>query len=186
MRDLVLANVPEISAAAARRSDFTREIVEAATSVRSANSWRSAVRCIGRVGRKACGTRIRVGRPDASRVEWTCEKCGERGVVTGFEGTELDMTPYVPSKKLHMWGFDDEERALLLEATTSIPPLRAVVSRASPAADVDGLLILQATVDELDDVYTLVEHLTDATRSRRRILLLDGMRASLCTAIDGF
>jgi len=42
------------------------------------------------------------------------------------------------------------------------------------------------TVDELDQVYTLVEDLTDATRRRRRIQLLDGLRMSLCTAIDGF
>ena len=46
-----------------------------------------------------------------------------------------------------------------------------MIARASPAADFEGLLILQATVDELDEVYTLVEHLTDATRSRRRIEL---------------
>ena len=47
-------------------------------------------------------------------------------------------------------------------------------------------MLLQATVDELDEIYTLVEHLTDATRSRRRIELLDGMRMDLCTAMDGF
>jgi hypothetical protein len=187
VRHLAPAGAPEIPAPAARRAGFTREVVEAATSRRTESSWCSAVRCIGRVGRKTCGGRIRVGRPEASRVEWSCDQCGEHGIVTGFEGTELDMSPYAPSrKKLRVWGIDDEERAVLLEATTCLPSLRAVVSRASPAAEVEGLLILQATVDELDEVYTLVEHLTDATRSRRRILLLDGMRASLCTAIDGF
>jgi hypothetical protein len=34
-------------------------------------------------------------------------------------------------------------------------------------------------------VYTLVEELTDRT-SRKRRELLDDMRASLCTAMDGF
>jgi hypothetical protein len=64
--------------------------------------------------------------------------------------------------------------------------LRAVVARASPAADVEGLLVLQATLQELDEIYTLVEHLTDAARSRRRVELLDGMRMDLCAVMDGF
>jgi hypothetical protein len=47
-------------------------------------------------------------------------------------------------------------------------------------------LVLQATLDELDAIYTLVEDLTDATRSRRRIELLDSLRADLCDVMDGF
>lgn len=175
------------TAKTARCALFAREVVEAATSRGTSSSWCSAVRCIARVARKACGARIHVTRPEAGRVEWSCAKCGERGVITGFEGTEFDMSIHAPGKKkLRVWGFDDEERAVLMAATTFIPSLRAVVARASPAAEVEGLLILQATVDELDEVYTLVEHLTDATRSRHRIMLLDGMRASLCSSMDAF
>jgi hypothetical protein len=97
------------------------------------------------------------------------------------------MSPFAPRKqKLRVWAFDDEEREVLLEATAHIPSLRAVVSRGSPAVDLDQALMVQATVDELDQIYTLVENLTDATRSRRRIQLFDGLRMSLCTAIDGF
>lgn len=187
VRHLAPANDPKIPAAAARRSAFTREVVEAATSRSAESAWCSAVRCIGRVGRRACGGRIRVEPPKASGLEWSCTTCGENGIVTGFEGTALDMSRYVPSeKKLRVWGIDEEERSVLLEATTVNPSLRAVVSRASPHMEVAGLLLVQATVDELDNIYTLVEELTDATRSRRRIEVLDGMRASLCTAMDGF
>jgi hypothetical protein len=40
-------------------------------------------------------------------------------VITGFEGTEMDLSPYVPrKKKLRVWGFDDKEREVLLTATT--------------------------------------------------------------------
>jgi hypothetical protein len=85
-----------------------------------------------------------------------------------------------------MWGFDDEERTLLMAATTQLPELREVVERARPHADFPGLLLLKATVEELDDIYTLVEELTDGTRSRRRRDLLDGLRASLCSAMDAF
>jgi hypothetical protein len=46
--------------------------------------------------------------------------------------------------------------------------------------------MVQAAVDELDEIYTLVEHFTEATRSRRRIELLDDLRIGLCSAMDGF
>lgn len=86
-------------------------------------------------------------------------------------------------KKLRVGGFGDESRYVLLADTTHIPSLRAVIARASPATEIKGLLILQATLDE---IYTLVAQLTDATRRRRRIELLDGLRADLRGAMDGF
>jgi hypothetical protein len=169
------------------RAEFTRELVEAATSRHVEAPWCSAVRCIARLGRRTCRARIQVGQPEASRVEWSCPTCGERGEFTGFEGTELDLSSHVPrGKKLRVWGFDDESREVLLAGTTQIPSLRAVVARASPAAEIAGLLVLQATVDELDEIYTLVVHLTDATRSRRRIELLDDLRIGFCSAMDDF
>jgi hypothetical protein len=85
-----------------------------------------------------------------------------------------------------MWAFDEEERAVLFAATAEIPELRAVIARGRPHEEMRGVMVLSATVEELDDVYTLVEELTDGTRSRRRRELLDGLRASLCSAMDGF
>jgi hypothetical protein len=187
LRDLPPVGAPLEPATAAKRVRFVREVVEAATSRREAASWRSAVRCIGRVGRRACGGRVHVGHVVAGHVAWSCPACGDHGDVTGFEGTAHDMSPFVPRKqKLRVWAFDDEERKVLLEATTHIPALRAVVSRGSPAIDVEQALMVQATIDELDAIYTLVEDLTDATRSRSRIELLDGLRMGLSTAMDGF
>ena len=187
IRHLAPAADRAVPAAARRRGGFVREIVEAATSRHVAEPWCSAVRCIARVARRVCGARVHVGQPEQGRVEWACATCGENGVVTDFEATVHDLSPYAPTKKkLRHWGFDDEGREVLLDATTHVPSLRAVIARASPAADVPGLLLLQATIDELDEIYTLVEELTDATRSRRRIELLDGMRADLCGAMDGF
>ena len=169
------------------RSDFLRALVEAATSRSAEEAWCSAVRCIAVVGRKTCRARIHVAEPEVGRVEWSCATCGERGAITGCGGTEFDLSSYVPRrKKVKVWGFDDKSRDVLLAATTHTPPLRAVIARASPAAEIKGLLILQATRDELDEIYTLVEQLTDATRSRRRIELLDGLRADLCGAMDSF
>ena len=173
--------------AATPRTDLLGEIVEAATARRDDSAWATAVRCIAKVPRRRCGSRLGVRRPESRRIEWSCATCGEGGVITGFEETALDMSAYWPAnKKLRVWGFDDEGRAVLREATTHLPSLRAVISRARPAVDVPGLLLVEGTVDELDEIYTLIEHLADATRSRRRRDLFEGMRMDLCTAIDGF
>lgn len=88
--------------------------------------------------------------------------------------------------KPRLWGFDDAERELLIGATAQIPDLRAVVERAEQRADLDGLWLVKSNADELDDMYSLVSALMDSTRSRKKLDLLDGMLASLCTAIDGF
>ena len=186
VRHLAPAQSSDRAAAGARRVAFVRAIVEAATSRATESAWCSAIRCIAHVGRKVCRARIHVSHPEAGRVECSCTACGERGVITGFEGTALDLSSYVPRQKVRVWGFDDESREVLLDATTHLPSWRAVVARASPAAEVEGLLILQATRHELDEIYTLVEHLLEMTRSRGRLELLEGLRADLCAVMDGF
>lgn len=85
-----------------------------------------------------------------------------------------------------MWGFDDADRAILATATTEIPELRAVVARAAQHAELGGLWVVEASVDGLDEMYSLVSALMDGTRSRRRLEQLEGMLATLCTSIDGF
>lgn len=75
---------------------------------------------------------------------------------------------------------------MLVSATAHLPALQAVIARARPHADVEGLLLVEATMPELDEIYTLVEDLTDFARGARQIELLDGLRASLCTSMDGF
>ena len=85
-----------------------------------------------------------------------------------------------------LWAFDDEQRGLLLDATTNIPELHAVLERARPHAEIPGLWLVQASMAELDEMYGLVEALMDGTHSRRRLDVLDGLLAGLCTSIDGF
>ena|ERR1700742_580908 len=88
--------------------------------------------------------------------------------------------------KKRVWGFDDGEREILVVATTVSPAVRAVMERAQRRAELGGLWVVEASVDELDELYSLVEALMDGTRSRRRREQLEGMRATLCTSIDGF
>ena len=86
-----------------------------------------------------------------------------------------------------MWGFTEEERRVLAPSVGELPGLRAVLERAVPRpALAEGLLLVQVTAVELDEMYSLVEALMEGTRSRRRLEILDGLLASLCSSIDGF
>lgn len=82
--------------------------------------------------------------------------------------------------------FDDGDRELLIGATAEIPELRAVVVRAGRRVELRNLWVVEASVAELDEMYSLVSALMDATRSQRKLDQLDGMLATLCTSIDGF
>jgi len=90
------------------------------------------------------------------------------------------------ARRKRLWAFDDEERGVLVEGAAGIPALQSVLARAERRAELDGAWVVQATVEELDEMYDLVGALMDATRSRRRLDLLDGLLASLSTSIDGF
>jgi hypothetical protein len=171
----------------AKRERFAQEVAEAATSKHEPAPWKSAVRCIARVGRRVCRARVHVTHFSAGRVGWSCQSCGAYGEVRGFEGSLYDMSPFVPKGgKLRVWAIDDEERKVLREAAALMPEVRAVVARGTPAVDLDAALMIQATMAELDELYTLVESLEDMTRSRARLELLRGLRMGLSTAIDGF
>jgi hypothetical protein len=90
------------------------------------------------------------------------------------------------ARSKRLWGFDDSERGILVDATTNIPELHALVAGAQRRSEFGDLWLVQATVRELDEMYSLVEAMMGATRSRKRLELLEGMLASLCTSIDGF
>jgi hypothetical protein len=88
---------------------------------------------------------------------------------------------------MRAWGFTPEEGQVLMSATRGIPSLRAVLGRAVSRPDLaPDLLLVRAKVSELDEMYSLVEALMDGTRSRKRLDLLEGLLAGLCTSIDGF
>lgn len=184
LRHLPTGNLMALPAQARARIDFARQVAEAATSRRAPAAWASAVRCIARAARKLCPGRVHVARTQPDTIEWTCPKCGESGVITGFEGSAHDLSGFIPTAKTHLWGVTQEARDLLYAATMQIPDLRAVIARANPIEEVPGFLRIDASMQELDDLYTLVEELTDATRSRRRIEILDDIRGDLCSVMD--
>lgn len=86
-----------------------------------------------------------------------------------------------------MWGFTPEERRILAKATVELPELRAVIDRGVPRPDLaPDLILVRATFAELDQMYGLVEALIGGTRSPRRLEVLEGLLASLCSSLDGF
>lgn len=172
-------------AEARQRARFTRGLVEAATSQLGSPPWRTAVRCIAKIAGKVCGSAIEVDYNGADSVAWSCT-CGERGVINGFVGTEIDLSIYVDLGPQVTWGMDEQEYELLMLATAPLPALRGLIVRAVPHAEIKGLLIVRATIDELDELYTLVEQLEDATRSRPRLEILNGLRRSIGSSMDGF
>jgi hypothetical protein len=89
------------------------------------------------------------------------------------------------ARRNRLWGFNDADRALLVEATADLPSLRALVAGATRRAELPGLWVAQASKAELDDMYELVEELMDGQTSIRRLEQLDGMLESLCLSIDG-
>jgi hypothetical protein len=171
-----------VPVAARDRAEFTREVVEAATSRVSTKPWLSAVPCIGPKGDYGCGRTVEVMRKEAE-VVWSCAGCGEEGTVTGFRGTRHDLSGYVARGETVPWGIDEDEREFLRNETEQHPEQRAVVMRARPHAS--ELLVIEATGAELDAMYTFVERLSDTT-DRVWEEVWDGLLSSLSHAIDGF
>ena len=184
-------DAPGLAAEGARRAAFVRDVVEAATAMCEVDGrWLSALRCIAKRAGRACGGGVEVGALDeAHTVEWRCRACGDEGVVTGFADGEHDLSMYVPSvdsPEVVQWRVDEPERALLWRASAELPHVRAVIVRASPLPELPDVFAAPAYKEELDEIYTLVEELSDVVRSRREREVLDGLRASLSVAMDGF
>lgn len=184
MGDLPPEGAP-VPAAARRRADFTRAVVEAATSRPEEDApWLSAVRCIGASG---CAGRVEVQDDFGhGEVRWRCATCGDEGVVRGWEHCHHDLSDFTPFDDQRPWALGEAEHELLLGATRGLPDLRAVIVRASPHPKEPALLVAQATMDELRELSLLVAELADAARGRRERELLVGLWASLRTAMDGF
>lgn len=189
LRELPPEDAVDVPADARQRAEFARAVVEAATSREPTRKpWPSGVRCVETPwDDEVCAERVEVHRvKGGTEIAWLCPGCAAHGIMSGVEGSPHDLSRYIPRGKLSRWGMSGAQRELLWEATRGLPHLRAVIARSISPSEIDDALLVSATVRELDDLYTLVEQLTDGTRSRRRLALLEGLRFSLSTSIDGF
>ena len=179
----------KVAEEAGARAEFVRDVVEAATSMYEVDEyWRCAVRCVSEHDGRRCGAQVEVMTPqdDIHSMQWRCLSCGDDGAVTALDATNHDLSMYVPPEDFLQWRLDEDERALLWRQTAQLPELRAVIVRASPLPDEPSIYRVPAALEELDEIYTLIEELSDVLSNRRDKDLLDGIRESLCVTMDGF
>lgn len=89
------------------------------------------------------------------------------------------------ARRNRLWGFNDADLALLVEATAALPALRALIARAARRAELPGLWTVQASKDELYDLWELVDELMDGQTNPQRLEQLDGLLETLDTSIEG-
>lgn len=139
--------------------------------------------CIGGDTSRRCGAPIEVSYDGVDSVMWSCAAgCGESGTITGFLGSDNDLSVFVTLGPEVTWSLDHEEYDLLRGATRSLPELRGTVVRAEPDACSDRVVV-KATLDELEDISSLVDHLLETARSRAKVEIARGIQLSLSRAL---
>ena len=162
-----------------------RGLVEAATSRLGEPRWRTAVRCIGGDGPTSCDSPIEVTYDGVDSIVWSCTAgCGETGVITGFVGSQSDLSVFVTLGPEVTWEFDESEYELLRTATRALPELRGTIIRAELHAEIAGRVVVKATPEELEDIDMMVAHLAEATRGGAKLEILRGITRSLSAALQ--
>jgi hypothetical protein len=89
------------------------------------------------------------------------------------------------ASRRRVWAFTTAQRDLLLGVTLDLhAPLFTPLICSQRRSPEEDLWLMESNVRELNEVYDLVESLLARERNRKRRELLEGMRASLCSAMD--
>lgn len=167
------------------RGVFVRAIVEAATSRLGEPRWCTVIRCLGSEGGTKCDGRIEVSYDGADSIEWSCRAgCGESGRVTGFVGSEHDLSLFVTMGPEITWCLAEDEHEALLTALRGLPELRGTITRAEPTGIANQVKV-KATVEELEDLSAAIENLTVTTRSHVKREVVRRSLRSLSAALGG-
>ena len=69
------------------------DLVRAATAGDPDRAWVSGLTCRRRPGNRPCRGYMVVARPDSrpGSIEWCCERCGDQGVISGWEDSPFDL-----------------------------------------------------------------------------------------------
>jgi hypothetical protein len=69
------------------------EIIMFATSLSNSVSAEAALKCWRRPKRKPCNGSMELDLDESiGQIHWCCSKCGDEGVITGWQGLIWDMT----------------------------------------------------------------------------------------------
>ncbi|MGH7576304.1 MAG: hypothetical protein ACREM1_14410, partial [Longimicrobiales bacterium] len=92
MQDFANADGVPLPAAARRLASFFGSIVKTATSITPGIEVRTPLKCRRRLGRSPCRGRLIVRLTEApSAIDWRCAKCGEAGVLRGWDCSDHDL-----------------------------------------------------------------------------------------------
>ncbi len=178
-------DLPEDAPASARNlADHLGNIVRAATAGDPGAAWVSALPCRRSPGRSRCPGRIVVLRSELPpRIEWGCDTCEDEGVISGWEGTYLDLRE---SGAQHRIG-DVAEIVISDEVAAALRTLRLLDLGCErlvyQATGLDEGVALMADEDQLDELVGYVAAEANHEPNRRRQQRLDRALAVLSSAL---
>jgi hypothetical protein len=170
----------EAPAPAKRLSLHLTAIVHTASARPSGNGARSAISCIRRPGHRPCDGFIMVFRRTNGEIAWSCDTCGDEGVIHGWEGSPVDLSAcddsYAGGDPITLLVarelFEVIRSVSLLDDACELLVARAEGSRAG--------VVLTGRADALEELVEYIASEANAERNRRRARLLD----HACTALE--
>lgn len=86
-------DMPDDAPSTAKRLGLQLAAIVRAASARPISSGaRSAIGCTRRPGRRPCEGFVMVFRRTNGEVAWSCDACGDEGVIHGWEGSRADVS----------------------------------------------------------------------------------------------
>lgn len=155
-------------------------IVRAASARPAGSGARSAVGCIRRPGRRPCEGFVMVFRRTNGEIAWSCDACGDEGVISGWEGSPVDVSgfddsyaegdtvTFVIAREL----FEVIRGVLLLDDACELLVARAESSAAG--------VVLTGRAGAFEELVEYIASEANAETDRRRVRLLD----QACTALE--
>jgi hypothetical protein len=179
-------DLPEDAPGPLRRLASQFDAIVRAASARPVDAGAtSAVGCVKRPGRRPCSGFIMVFRRSTGEIAWSCDVCGDEGVITGWEGSPADVS-----------GADDSYAGgatIAVEVSRSLFDLLRGVLVMDAAADLliaraqgtsDGVL-LAGPADAFDELIEYVAAEANAESDRHRARRLDEACAVLESVTGG-
>ncbi|HUF97846.1 MAG TPA: hypothetical protein VMM60_06925 [Ilumatobacter sp.] len=156
-------------------------IVRAASARPIGRGATTAVACRRRPGRRPCDGFVMVLRRMTGEIAWSCDVCGDEGVISGWEGSPTDVSglddSYVEDELVSIVIarelFDVVCGVLLLDDASEL-----LVARAEGSAA--GAVVLTGAAGSFEELIGYVASEANVETDRRRRRLLD----EACTALD--
>jgi hypothetical protein len=162
------------------------DLVRAATGEDPGTPWVSAIVCRRRPGNRPCRGHTVVFRPDGpGSIEWRCERCGDDGVISGWEDTAFDLRSPSPAAsgagRASSLAVSDEVAAALRDLQLLDSDHERLVYRMTGSA---SGAVMTTTADDLDELLGFVAAEANHEVDRRRRKRLDDAFAALHAALS--